>query len=96
MEKEAIIEEVAKRIRVHLGAEYSIVLFGSEARGTARERSDIDIGILGPETVPWHIYSAITDDIEEIPTLRKIDVVDLRAVQATFREKAQREGVVLS
>ncbi len=92
MTTDAIIREVAKIIRARLGGEYRIVLFGSQARGDARDTSDIDIGILGEHEVPWDTYLAIRRDVESVRTLRHIDVVDLRSVRDAFREQALQEG----
>ena len=48
----------------------AVILYGSRAKGTALERSDIDIAVSGVEN-----FSALQDEIEEIPTLYKIDLV---------------------
>ncbi len=64
---------------------YRIFLFGSRARGTAHERSDIDIGIEGPGPVPYETLASIIADLEESPTLYSIDVVDFRRVPEEFR-----------
>lgn len=46
-------------------------LFGSQARGTARKGSDIDVAIRSPQ------FDDIEEAIEEIDTVFSIDVVDL-------------------
>ena len=68
---------------------YRIFLFGSRAAGTARERSDIDIGIEGPAPVPRVTLAAIEDDLDEAPTLYTIEVVDFARVSETFRQVAR-------
>jgi predicted nucleotidyltransferase len=65
-------------------------LFGSRADGTAHERSDIDIGIEGPQPVPQATLASIQEELEEAPTLYTIDVVDFRRVSEKFRRVAQR------
>ncbi len=67
---------------------YKIFLFGSRARGTAHERSDIDIGIEGPAPVPYEILSSIVAEIEESPTLYSVDVVDFKRAPEQFRAVA--------
>ncbi|MGD0563306.1 MAG: nucleotidyltransferase domain-containing protein [Roseiarcus sp.] len=67
---------------------YRIFLFGSRARGTAHERSDIDIGIEGPVPVPYEILASILAEIEEAPTLYSMDVVDFKRVPEQFRAVA--------
>lgn len=48
------------------------VLFGSRAKGTALERSDIDIAVSGAED-----FDSLSEDIEQIPTLYTVDLVDM-------------------
>lgn len=95
MKRDEILKEVAVRVRRYLGSEYKLILFGSWARGDAREESDIDIGILGPDKVPWETYVRVSNDIEAIPTLRQIDIVDLHAVSERFRIQAIRDGITI-
>src|SRR5438270_14068586 len=67
-------ELAAAIVRRHLpDPAYRVFLFGSRAAGTARDRSDIDIGIEGPAPVPQAALAAIQDEIEEAPTLYSID-----------------------
>ena len=67
---------------------YQLFVFGSEASGVADRRSDIDIGILGPQTVPGPIMQAIRDELDTLRTLRAFDVVDLRSVDESFKLNA--------
>lgn len=52
----------------------AIWLFGSRARGTARERSDIDLAILCPGATRRQ-WQEILDIVEEADTLLSIDAV---------------------
>ena len=49
-----------------------IILFGSRARGTNTERSDIDIAVCGTKDI-----EKLREELEDIPTLYTIDVVDM-------------------
>jgi predicted nucleotidyltransferase len=81
----------ARVIRRHLpDPAFRIFLFGSRAAGSASERSDIDIGIEGPAPVPRVALAAISDEIEEAPTLFTIDIVDFLRVPEKFRQVARR------
>ncbi len=76
-------------VRRHLpDPAYKIFLFGSRARGTAHERSDIDIGIEGPAPAPYEVLASIADEIEEAPTLYSVDVVDFKRAPEQFRAVA--------
>lgn len=87
MDREEVIGEALGIIRRRLpGAEFKVLLFGSWARGDAQETSDIDIAIWGPKAVDDMILWRIKEEIRAIPTLRRIDVVDLNQTDEGFRE----------
>ena len=50
----------------------TVILFGSRAKGTYTERSDIDIAVSGVKD-----FFALEEEIEMLPTLYKIDTVNL-------------------
>lgn len=87
MEKEDIIKEVIKIIRQFLSEDYKVFLFGSWAKGTAVNESDLDIAILGPQAVEQEIMIRVKSGISGIPTLRTIDIVDLNSVGEEFKNK---------
>lgn len=70
MSVEEVIHAVAGLCRKHSAKK--IILFGSRAKGTARERSDIDIAVSGVKD-----FDLLLDEIEHLPTLYTVDVVDL-------------------
>ncbi len=69
MSPEQVIEEVKNLCKKHNAKE--IVLFGSRAKGTALERSDIDIAVTGVEN-----FDLLLEKVENIPTLYTIDLVN--------------------
>lgn len=85
MKKEDIQKEVVRIVETRLGNAYKVFLFGSWARGDATEQSDIDIGIFGEQEVPWTQMAQIRHAVDELPTLRKVDVVDIRAKSIEFQ-----------
>lgn len=62
--------------------------FGSRVLGKSDERSDIDIGIIGPSGISREIMFHIKEDIDNLPLLYKIDVVDFKNVSDDFRKTA--------
>ncbi len=74
---------------------YKIVLFGSRAHRNHRERSDFDIGVVGAEPLPFKTYYRISDFLESLPTLYRIDWVDLNRATNTLRENALANAEVL-
>ena len=67
---------------------YKVFIFGSRAKGDATDRSDIDVGIEGPRKLPPRLRLAIEEELETIPTLYKIDVVDFKTVSPRFKNYA--------
>ncbi len=79
-------------------ATHRVFYFGSRVCGTGDERSDIDVGILGPEPLPLHVLARIREAVEELPTLYTIDIVDVGAADDRFQGVALRctEDLTLS
>ena len=71
---------------------YRLFIFGSEATGLANRRSDIDIGILGPQRAPGAVVQQVRERLEGLRTLRRFDVVDLGAVDEAFKTEALRHA----
>lgn len=74
---------------------YKVVLFGSRASGRARPRSDYDLGVMGARPLPLKDFYAIEDALEDLPTLYRIDWVDLMRVSDRFRTHALAQAEVL-
>lgn len=77
MHAEEVIHIVTEICRKH--AVKKVILYGSRAKGTARERSDIDIAVGGTKD-----FDRLVEDIENIPTLYTVDLVDLDTCTNTF------------
>ncbi len=67
---------------------YRIFFFGSRVAGNGSERSDIDVGIEGDTSIPFHVMRRIRDDIETLSTLYTIEIVDFQRVSQDFRDVA--------
>ncbi len=68
-----------------------ITLFGSRARGTHTERSDIDIAVSGGD-----FDSFCWDITENVSSLLDFDVVDCdRGISDELAEEIKRDGVVI-
>ena len=77
------------------GTSYHAFIFGSQANKTVLKRSDIDIGITSDDTITSLQLSSIYADIEELPMLYKIDLVDFREVDDTFKSVALKNVEML-
>jgi predicted nucleotidyltransferase len=74
---------------------YSIILFGSRAQGSARERSDFDFGIIGESAIPLKTFFKISDFMDQLPTLYRLDWVDLNRASEALRENALQNAKVI-
>ena len=68
-----------------------MVLFGSRARGTFREKSDIDLAVEGGDFIRFSL-----DVDENTSTLLKYDFINLdEPIQEELRASIQKEGKLL-
>lgn len=67
---------------------YKIFFFGSRVRGDNFPRADIDIGIMGENSLPPEIKFRIEEEIENLPTLYRFDIVDFSQVSEEFKKEA--------
>ena len=79
---------------IRFAKKYSItrvILFGSRARGTNTERSDIDIAVYGGD-----FDSFYWDIKEKVHSLLMFDVVEVDAgISEELKEEIRRDGVVI-
>lgn len=71
----------------------AVWLFGSCARGEARQHSDIDIAILPHDQLPSGFFAELAADFEESTIPYDVDLVDLRAADPALAEEVRREGI---
>lgn len=98
MQYPMIIKEEIRKICVRMDVDlrgYQVVLFGSRVSGGAADRSDFDIGIFGAAPLPLSTFFKMEELIEEIPTLYRIDWVDLNRVSPGFLNEAMKHKELL-
>jgi predicted nucleotidyltransferase len=73
----------------------NLFIFGSFARGDNRPNSDLDLGI------EWHgqrnpdIFRRLYEDVQSLPTIRKIELVDFAQTDAAFQQIAGAQKIYL-
>jgi uncharacterized protein len=67
---------------------YRAFIFGSQANLSELIRSDIDVGILADNEIPATHMVRISNAIEDLPMLYKIDLVDFSQVDDKFKAVA--------
>ena len=94
-EVSGLASQVAAIVRGAVGPETRVLWYGSWVRGTAVPRSDVDLAIVAERRVPAATMVRIRERVEDLPTLRKIDLVDVHAVGEAMRSRIMAEGVAL-
>lgn len=85
-----IIGKIVSIITSNLEVE-KIIIFGSKVLTKCRNTSDIDIAIQSKES-PFFLKEILE---EELNTLLKIDVVDLKKIDSQFKAEILKKGVVI-
>ncbi|MGH7060925.1 MAG: type VII toxin-antitoxin system MntA family adenylyltransferase antitoxin [Stellaceae bacterium] len=92
--RECAIEKLQRIVLAALGEHDAAVwLFGSWARGEARQHSDIDIAILPRDDLPVGFFGGLQADLEESSIPYDVDLVDLRHADPALIDEIQRDGV---
>jgi predicted nucleotidyltransferase len=88
------IEDLRRMVLDALGEHDAAVwLFGSCARGDARQHSDIDIGVLPRGDFPSGFFAKLAADLEESTIPYDVDLVDLRHADPALVDEVRRKGV---
>jgi predicted nucleotidyltransferase len=77
------------------GMSYHAFVFGSQANKMSLSRSDIDVGITSNDTITRLQLLNIYADIEELPMLYKIDLVNFKEVDDQFKSVALKNVEML-
>lgn len=84
-------EIVLRRLR---GYQVKVFLFGSQAKGSARKTSDIDIAVWPEQSLPDGLLSDIRQELEDSQILAVVDLVDLSYSDLQFRKRVMKEGIL--
>lgn len=84
------IKEIASKYKIN-----KVLLFGSRARGDNSSTSDYDIAVFGHELSELD-KARFSYDVDEIETLKKIDIVYVnKNVTDTLVKNIMRDGVTI-
>lgn len=92
-----LLEEILGVLRRYLEkGRYRIFLYGSWASLQARPTSDLDIAVLGSKPIDDMIFLKIKEELDNLPTLRTVDIVDLGRAEKVFRDNVLGDSEELS
>lgn len=89
-------EELQERIKVVFDkylpeGGYRLFFFGSRVKGDNSPRSDIDLGIEASGKLPSQVKLAIEEELQNLPILYKIDLVDFSNVSEDFKKTVLKD-----
>ena len=87
LKAEQVIRETANLCR-DFGAK-EVILYGSRAKETARERSDIDIAVTGVKD-----FDALVEEVENLPTLYSVDMVNMDTCKNQLLLEDIRQNII--
>lgn len=92
-----IDESTQKKIITVLSALFpnaKIILFGSRARGTASEWSDIDLALDAQEKIDFIDIGEARDVLSALNIPYKIDIVDFQSVSPEMKKLIKDGGII--
>lgn len=92
--KTQYLEEVRQILAEHVpGCE--VRAFGSRAKWTAREFSDLDLAVVGDELLDWRLLGKLQNAFEESDLPITVDVLDWHATSESFRRVIDSDYTVV-
>ncbi len=92
MSEDEVKQKIAEIIHKHTAflPEVRIFLFGSRAAHQYTVRSDFDIGLESTAKIPLVSLAHIREEIDQLPILQKVDLVDFKRVSPEFARQARQ------
>lgn len=94
-EVRALAHEAAHLARDELGDDLRVLWFGSWVEGTAVPRSDVDLALDAGTAIPPTRMARLRERVEALPTLRRVDLLDLSELGAQRRARIEAGAVSL-
>jgi amidophosphoribosyltransferase len=85
--------QIVERILKARVPDRPVYAFGSRTQGRARRRSDLDLAVGGSQELPLASRADLAEDFTESDLPIFVDMVDLNAVDETFRSRIERDFV---
>jgi predicted nucleotidyltransferase len=87
-------EEIRRRIAAEVSARpLTVWLHGSQANGTNRVSSDIDIAVDAGTSLPRATLAAITISLDESTVPYTVDLSDLQKTDPAFQARVRASGI---
>ena len=90
-----LLEELRQVVHLFEAQSVYLILFGSFAEGRGRSNSDLDLAYDGAK-MDRKTIRQLHEEIENLHTVRSVDLVDLQKVDAKVAEEIKANGRFLS
>ena len=87
--------EIVRTILLRRVPAHEVWAFGSRARRTARQFSDLDLCVVAQQPLSLSLKALLAEDFAESNLPWKVDVVDWAVTSDTFRKIIESDKVVL-
>lgn len=91
MLSQEIQQQLIESLKQHVQPDF-IILFGSFAKGTARDESDIDLAYFSKQQVSSYERFILAGDLAAIAN-REVDLVDLKQIDTVFTMQIFEQGI---
>lgn len=85
-----LVKAVLHKQLQHL--EFKAYLFGSQVGREELIKADIDIAVEASSPIAWSQMAELKEALEELPCLYSFDLIDLSAVENTFKQMALQKA----
>ena len=89
------LEIVQDILRERLPAGFQVWVFGSRAKWTSTDASDLDLAVAGPSRLDYRVMAGLEVAFEESNLPYSVDVVDLNAVNQEFKRIVEAQRIPL-
>ena len=91
-----LVRELQKLAKKYQADGLDLFVFGSFARGEPYSTSDLDLGVEWRKKPDPKTFSRLYWEVQSLPTIRKIDLVDFSQTNPDFRRLAAANKIYLS
>ena len=89
------LEIVCNILRKYLPSNIRVWVFGSRAKWTTHDGSDLDLAVEGDQPIDHDIMININIEFDDSDLPYKVDVIDLKTVNKKFKEIVNRQKILL-
>lgn len=92
--REDLLQLVQEILRQNI-PQHKVIAFGSRVRGDAKQTSDLDLCIVGPDRLTFEALSTLRDDFSLSRIPFRVDVVEWVGLSPEFKDIVEENHVVV-